>query len=243
MSAQLNLVSAFTAPIPTPQPLPTAPSTYPQKIPARLVKKILDLEFVEMLELVPDSWRSEEADCCSTHSSHSPRRGPVTNILLWLECYPSLVAVLASRYPTKVAHFMTYVSKTHNQSTSYVCLLERDGLCTTRVSEEKLSTPKTLTGVKWTQTSTIRPLSEELKCSSNVPPAPANCTLQLNVISLRLPTQHHKLDHQDGTLGKENRFQSVCCIMTGRETDGIAHMPQTASAATPVQPAKDDIPT
>ena len=29
--------------------------------------------------------------------------------------------------------------------------------------------------------------------------------------------------------------------MTGRETD--AHMPQTASTATPVRPAKDDIPT
>ena len=30
------------------------------------------------------------------------------NILLWLECYASLVAVLASRYPTKVGHFMAY---------------------------------------------------------------------------------------------------------------------------------------
>ena len=107
-------------------------------------------------------------------------------------------------------------------------------LCTTRVSEEKPPTPKTV--VKWTQTSTMRPLSEELKCSSNVPPVSANCTLQLNVTWLRLPAQHHKLDHQDGTLGKENQSQSACCTMTRRETG--AHMPQTASTAT-----KNDIPT
>ena len=62
-----------------------------------------------MAELVPDSWRAEEAEYqgCSTHP-RTPRRGPVTNILLWLECYSSLVAVLSSRYPTKIGQFMAY---------------------------------------------------------------------------------------------------------------------------------------
>ena len=109
------------------------------------------------------------------------------------------------------------------------------------VSEEKPPTPKTSTGVKWTQVSTMRPLSEEPRCSSNVPFASANYTLQLNVTWLRLPAQHHKRDHQDDTQGKENRSRYACCTMTGRETD--AHMPQTASTATPVRSAKDDIPT
>ena len=110
VSAPLNLSSIFNTPIPTTRPVPTATYTYPQELPAKLVKKISDLEFIEMAELVPDSWRVEEIDyqCCSTHNPRTPRRGPVTNILLWLECYSSLVAVLSAKYPSKIGHFMAY---------------------------------------------------------------------------------------------------------------------------------------
>lgn len=89
----------------------TQPSpSYPQELPSKLVRKILELEFVEIAELVLDSWRTEEVDyqCCSSQNPHIPRRGPVTNILLWVECYSSLVAVLSSKYPNKIGHFMTY---------------------------------------------------------------------------------------------------------------------------------------
>ena len=110
VSAPLNLSSIFNTPIHTTHPVPTATYTYPQELPAKLVKKISDLEFIEMAELVPDSWRAEEIDyqCCSTHNPRTPRRGPVTNILLWLECYSSLVAVLSAKYPSKIGHFMAY---------------------------------------------------------------------------------------------------------------------------------------
>ena len=88
VSAPLNLPSIITAPIPTTLPVPTTSYSYPQELPSKLVKKILDLEFVEMAELVPNSWKEEEANyqCCSTHTPRTPRRGPVTNILLWVEC-------------------------------------------------------------------------------------------------------------------------------------------------------------
>lgn len=78
-------------------------------IPPKLIKKILELEYIDMSELVPDSWqfREEEQKCC--HSSHRPqRRGPVSEILLWIECYSSLITVLAARYPDKIADFMAY---------------------------------------------------------------------------------------------------------------------------------------
>jgi len=68
----------------------TASSIYPQELPLKLVRKNLNLEFIEMTELVPDVWRAEELDyqCCSSSQSNCiPRRGPVTNILLWLERY------------------------------------------------------------------------------------------------------------------------------------------------------------
>ena len=60
-----------------------------------------------MSELLPDTWniQEEERGCCSRRTT---RRGPVTDILVWLECFAALVAVLSTKYPDKVTHFMTY---------------------------------------------------------------------------------------------------------------------------------------
>ena len=60
-----------------------------------------------MSELLPDTWniQEEERGCCSRRTT---RRGPVTDILVWLECFAALVAVLSMKYPDKVTHFMTY---------------------------------------------------------------------------------------------------------------------------------------
>ena len=66
-------------------------------IPPKLEKKILDIEFVDML---PDGWRQQEDEtgrCCRGKSSL--KRGPVTDITLWAECYATLVGVLAEKYP------------------------------------------------------------------------------------------------------------------------------------------------
>ena len=63
-----------------------------------------------MAELVPDTWRFQDDDqdkCC--HQAKWQRRGPVTDILLWVECYSSLVGVLASKFPTKVPELMAYL--------------------------------------------------------------------------------------------------------------------------------------
>lgn len=66
---------------------------------------------MDMSELVPDAWRLQEdgdnAKCC--HQAKRPRRGPVTEILLWADCYATLVAVLVERFPEKAAGFMAYL--------------------------------------------------------------------------------------------------------------------------------------
>ena len=79
-----------------------------QDLPPKLVKRILNLEFVDISELIPESWKLEdEVSSCCQHTRAS-RRGPVTDILLWIECYSTLVSVLASRFPTKVPQLMSY---------------------------------------------------------------------------------------------------------------------------------------
>ncbi len=74
----------------------------------RLLKKIWALEFVDMGELLPASWRLELAEegCCQ---SRCPRHGLVMDLLLWTECYATLVAVLSVHYPHKAPHFMAYL--------------------------------------------------------------------------------------------------------------------------------------
>ena len=77
-------------------------------VPPKLLKKIWNLEYVDMWELLPESWRLEQQaeGCCR---AQRPRRGLVTNLALWTECYAMLVAVLASRFPEKTPHFMAYL--------------------------------------------------------------------------------------------------------------------------------------
>ena len=62
-----------------------------------------------MAELVPDSWRfqdEEQNKCC--HQNRRLRRGPVTDILLWIECYAPMVAVLSSGFTQKTPELMAY---------------------------------------------------------------------------------------------------------------------------------------
>ena len=86
-------------------------------MPAKLVKRILDREYIDMAELVPDSWRfQEEEQSKSCYQNKRLRRGPITDILLWVECYASLVEVLSSCFPQKTLELMTYLKmivKTH----------------------------------------------------------------------------------------------------------------------------------
>ena len=95
---------------PPPVPDPTVDTGIPglALIPPKVVQKILRGEYVDMHELLPESWRLEEQrdSCCR---SSRPKRGLVTDIALWTECYASLVAVLVTKHPTMVPQFMGYL--------------------------------------------------------------------------------------------------------------------------------------
>ena len=77
-------------------------------IPLRVVRRILDLEFVDMSELLSETWSTteEESKCC--HQRRSTRRAPVSNILVWVECFSYMAAILASHFPDKIVQLMAY---------------------------------------------------------------------------------------------------------------------------------------
>ena len=92
-------------------------------VPERLAKKILNLGFVEMRELMPETWLMEEEER-SRPTWCLPRRknAPVTDILQWLQCFAAMVGVLSQRYPVFVPELMAY------QTTIIKCSKDFDGI-------------------------------------------------------------------------------------------------------------------
>ena len=77
-------------------------------LPPKLVKRIQNLEFIEMAELLPEAWPDENLSSNLDQPHRCPRRSPVTDILLWLECFGRLASVLCTEFPDKAAKFWVY---------------------------------------------------------------------------------------------------------------------------------------
>ena len=77
-------------------------------LPQRVVKRILALEFVEMAELLPDAWTDENTVPDSGQLHRRARHPPVTDILIWLECFSRLAAMLCTKFPSKAPEFWAY---------------------------------------------------------------------------------------------------------------------------------------
>ena len=81
-----------------PRSLPPAAS-----LPAKVVKKILDLQFVEKSEVTLD------ADIPQIPGRPpAPARLPITEISQWLERYSLMAAILATRFPEKASELFAY---------------------------------------------------------------------------------------------------------------------------------------
>ena len=81
-------------------------------VPARLVKRILKSEFVEMNELLKDNMEVErrrglEGTSQSQYFQRGNRR-EVPDLLSWIQCFSLYAAVVASRYPEKTKELWAY---------------------------------------------------------------------------------------------------------------------------------------
>ena len=72
-------------------------------LPLKMVKQILNIEFVKMAELLLDTSEQGHPHCRTCHP-------PVTNILQWLECLGRLASVLWTKYLDKAAEFWAHQS-------------------------------------------------------------------------------------------------------------------------------------
>ena len=84
-------------------------------VPAKLVQRISNLEFVEMYEPLPESWLVTEGNEGASSGQAKAvclfpkrRKAPVTDALVWEQCFAAMAGVLSTKYPTKVPEFMAY---------------------------------------------------------------------------------------------------------------------------------------
>ena len=76
-------------------------------VPPKLVKRIAAKEYVDIWELLPETWQVEtEGSCCHTRR---PRRSLVTDIHVWTECFATMAAILSATFPSKAPHFFAYL--------------------------------------------------------------------------------------------------------------------------------------
>ena len=71
-------------------------------LPAKVAKRILDLEFVEMAEVTVDD------DLQGSGRQPAPARLPVTDISQWLERFSLMAAILTTRFPEKAGELFAY---------------------------------------------------------------------------------------------------------------------------------------
>ena len=95
-------------PLPTVQPSPTPSIPGFSAVPVKVVQKIWALDYIDMWELLPETWHLDTTSISCCHDWR-PRCGLVTYISLSIECFATLAAVLSVRYPDKVPQFMTYM--------------------------------------------------------------------------------------------------------------------------------------
>lgn len=78
-------------------------------VPARLVKKILRGDFVDMAELLRDNMEAERRRAGSgSDATMGASRRDIPDILSWLHSFSLYAAVVGSRYPRKSKELLAY---------------------------------------------------------------------------------------------------------------------------------------
>ena len=82
-------------------------------VPAKLVKRIQALEFVDMADLLPDNIemrRREEGSSLGEAMMAVGRRArQVTHLPTWVQCFTTYIAIVAGRHPSRVQDMLAYL--------------------------------------------------------------------------------------------------------------------------------------
>lgn len=77
-------------------------------VPARLVKKIIKGEYVDMAELLRDNVEAERRKGSGEGESSQSRRREIPDILSWVQCFSAYAAIVGTQYPGKMKELLAY---------------------------------------------------------------------------------------------------------------------------------------
>ena len=80
------------------------------RLPVKLVTRIEGLQFVEMTELLPESWGSEQPTA-DGQLKPVTRRAVIEDISIWAECYTLVASVLARKYPASAPDLFAHMRR------------------------------------------------------------------------------------------------------------------------------------
>eukprot|EP00731_Ephydatia_muelleri_P015661 Em0009g85a len=99
--------------------IPHASGGPTNRLPARLIARIENLEFIELYELLQEAWLPDTTADATTQAItlRLPRRStPVSDISVWVECYCLMASVLGARYPASASNLWAYLRRIVRQA-------------------------------------------------------------------------------------------------------------------------------
>ena len=112
-----GLASGSTGNMPSsilPLPVATSVLSPTARLPRKLVEKIQNLDFIEISELLPEAWIPDIDE-----SQKPRRRSPISDILVWVECFILMAADLAEKFPTKAPQLFAYMRRIVHAARNY----------------------------------------------------------------------------------------------------------------------------
>ena len=90
-------------------------------VPAKIADKIAKWEFVEMYEMLPESWvqKMEETGGKGATSSRARARKRIQDINAWLQCFALYVSVMSAKDPGHVPELLAYMVNILRASQDY----------------------------------------------------------------------------------------------------------------------------
>ena len=79
-------------------------------VPARLVKRIKEVMYIKMSELLPDHLSSAEFNISDQSTSSKSKLCEVNNIMDWIQCFDTYIAIISCSAPHRVADLIGYQS-------------------------------------------------------------------------------------------------------------------------------------
>ena len=103
LAAAASSIATGSIPHPPTSSLPQGHSNHMAALPTKLVKRILDLESIEILDITTDDPPASEPG-----RPPAPACLPITNISQWVECFTLMAAVICTRFPHKAPELLAY---------------------------------------------------------------------------------------------------------------------------------------